>query len=85
MNGSGSSCDPPRQWSRPAVPKGPSRPADAQVKHRYLEYLTETNGYAEASSDGFAKALARFENYTRYRDFKSCHPGQAKGFKAHII
>jgi integrase/recombinase XerD len=28
--------------------------------------------------------LNRFETYTRYRDFKTFHPEQAKGFKARL-
>jgi hypothetical protein len=31
-----------------------------------------------------AKALNRFETYTRFRDFKAFHIEQAKGFKAHL-
>jgi site-specific recombinase XerD len=34
------------------------------------------------SLDGVAKSLNRFETYTRFRDFKSFHIEQAKGFKA---
>ena len=59
-------------------------PENERIKHRYLEYLKEANGYAEPSLDGVAKALKRFETYTRHRDFRSFHLEQAKRFKAHL-
>ena len=59
-------------------------PDNERIKRRYLDYLKEANGYSEASLDAVAKALSRFEAYTRYRDFKAFHPEQAKGFKAKL-
>ena len=44
----------------------------------------QIEGYSEATLDGVAKALNRFESYTRFRDFKLFHIEQAKGFKAHL-
>ena len=46
--------------------------------------MKEARGYSEASLDGLAKALSRFETYTRHRDFKAFRPEQAKGFKAKL-
>ena len=37
--------------------------------------------HSEASIDSVAKAIARFEAYTRYKDFKAFHVEQAKAFK----
>jgi hypothetical protein len=34
--------------------------------------------------DAVAKALSRFEAYTRYRDFKAFHLQQAVAFKRHL-
>ena len=34
--------------------------------------------------DAAAKALSRFEEYTRYRDFKAFHTEQAIAFKRHL-
>ena len=34
--------------------------------------------------DAAAKALSRFEEYTRYRDFKAFHTEQASAFKQHL-
>jgi integrase len=59
-------------------------PDNERIKRQYLDYLKEANGYSEASLDGVAKALNRFEAYTRYRDFKAFRPEQAKGFKAKL-
>jgi site-specific recombinase XerD len=55
-----------------------------RIKRAYLSYLAEAKGFREASLDGVAKALSRFETYTRFRDFKAFHIEQAKGFKAHL-
>jgi integrase len=55
-----------------------------RMKRAYLTYLAEAKGFSEASLDGVAKALSRFETYTRFRDFKAFRIEQAKGFKAHL-
>jgi integrase len=57
---------------------------NVRIKHKYLGYLKEAKGHAEASLDSVAQALDRFENYTHLRDFKAFHPEQAKAFKAHL-
>jgi integrase/recombinase XerD len=44
-------------------------PDNERIKRRYLDFLKEASGYSEASLDGVAKALNRFEVYTRHRDF----------------
>jgi hypothetical protein len=51
---------------------------------KYLGYLKEAKGHAEASLNSVAQALDRFENYTQFRDFEAFHPEQAKAFKAHL-
>ena len=58
--------------------------ANERVKHRYLHYLKEVKGRDDASIDGAAKAIHRFEDYTKHRDFKKFHIEQARGFKAHL-
>ena len=55
-----------------------------RIKRRYYEYLKEAKRQAEPSVDAVAKALARFEGYTKHRDFKSFHHSQAVGFKNHL-
>src|SRR5258705_4870885 len=57
---------------------------NVRIKHKYLGYLKEAKGHAEASLDSVAQALDRFESYTERRDFKAFHPEQAKAFKAHL-
>src|SRR5215467_14218780 len=59
-------------------------PQNERIKRAYFTYLTEAKGFSEATLDGVAKALNRFETYTRFRDFKAFHIEQAKGFKAHL-
>ena len=56
-------------------------PTNERIKTRYFAYLAEAQGYSEASIDAVAKALARFESFTRQKDFKAFHIEQAKAFK----
>ena len=55
--------------------------ANERMKRQYFAYLAEALGHSEQSIDAAAKAIARFEAYTRNKDFKSFHIEQAKGFK----
>jgi integrase len=55
--------------------------ANERIKRRYFTYLAEALGHSEQTIDAVAKAIARFEAYTRWRDFKKFHIEQAKGFK----
>ena len=55
--------------------------ANERIKRRYFTYLAEALGHSEQTIDAVAKAIARFEAYTRYKDFKTFHIEQAKGFK----
>ena len=55
-----------------------------RTKRRYFAYLSEAQGYSEPTIDAAAKAIIRFEAFTRYKDFKSFHIEQAKAFKRHL-
>jgi hypothetical protein len=57
-------------------------PQNERIKRAYFNYLAEARGFSEATLDAVAKALNRFETYTKFRDFKAFHIEQAKGFKA---
>ena len=57
-------------------------PQNERIKRAYFTYLAEAKGFSEPTLDGVAKALNRFETYTKFRDFKAFHIEQAKGFKA---
>ncbi|MEO5611727.1 MAG: site-specific integrase [Sphingomicrobium sp.] len=57
-------------------------PANEQIKRDYFAYLKEARGRDEATIDGVAKSLARFEESTKARDFKRFHRRQAVAFKA---
>jgi integrase len=59
-------------------------PQNERIKRAYFTYLAEAKGFSEPSLDGIAKAMNRFETYTRFRDFKAFHIEQAKGFKASL-
>lgn len=55
-----------------------------RVKRRYFAYLKEARRYSKASVDVVAKALIRFECYTKFKDFKAFHIQQAIAFKRHL-
>jgi integrase len=55
-----------------------------RIKRRYFVFLKEAKRQSEDSVDAAAKALARFETATRYRDFKAFHFEQAVAFKRHL-
>jgi len=54
--------------------------ANERIKRRYFAFLKDAN----ASIDAAAKAIDRFEEYSRHRDFKTFHFEQARGFKNHL-
>ncbi len=59
-------------------------PENERIKRQYFTYLKEAKRYSETSLDGVAQALHGFEAYTKFRDFKNFHIGQAVGFKRHL-
>jgi site-specific recombinase XerD len=56
-------------------------PENERIKHRYFAYLREAHGYSESTVDAVAKALDRFEDNTKRRDFGAFHYQQATSFK----
>jgi len=59
-------------------------PDNERIKRRYFTYLKEAKRYSEDTVDAVAKAVARFEGHTKYRDFKAFHFQQAIAFKKHL-
>lgn len=59
-------------------------PKNERIKRQYLAYLKEAKRQSEATIDAVAKALARFEADTKFRDFKAFHFEQAIAFKKHL-
>ncbi|MEO5707147.1 MAG: site-specific integrase [Alteraurantiacibacter sp.] len=55
-----------------------------RIKHEYFAYLVQARGRDDATIDGVAKSLARFEQSTRGKDFKRFHREQAVAFKASL-
>lgn len=56
-----------------------------RIKRKYFGYLKEAKRHSESTVDASAKALNRFEVYTRHRDFKTFHIQQAIAFKRHLF
>jgi hypothetical protein len=59
-------------------------PENERIKRAYFNFLKEAKGMSEASIDAAAKAIARFESYTRWKSFKVFHVDQAAAFKRHL-
>jgi integrase len=59
-------------------------PTNERIKRKYFAFLKEAKHHSEPTVDAAAKALSRFEAYTRYRDFKAFHFQQAVAFKNHL-
>lgn len=55
-----------------------------RVKHKYFIFLKDAKQLSEETIDGVSKALARFEEYTNHKDFKTFRHEQASGFKKHL-
>jgi len=63
----------------------PKHSADNErIKRKYFAYLKEARRYSDPTVDAAAKALNRFEVYTRQRNFKAFHFNQAVAFKKHL-
>jgi integrase len=56
-----------------------------RIKRRYLQFLADVKGRDEASLDAVTKALERFDDYNKRRDFKKFHIEQARAFKAFLM
>ena len=52
-------------------------PLNERIKRQYFTYLKEAKRQSEAAVDGAAAALSRFEEFTKWRDFKAFHHEQA--------
>lgn len=59
-------------------------PANERIKRKYFAFLKEANRHSEPTVDAAAKALNRFQVYTKFRDFKAFHLEKAVAFKNHL-
>ena len=55
--------------------------SNERIKRQYFAFLKEAKRQSEPTVDAVAKALDRFEVYTKHRDFRIFHRDQAIGFK----
>jgi site-specific recombinase XerD len=61
-----------------------NNPKNERIKRQYFAYLKEAKRHSEPTVDVAAKALDRFEVYTKHRDFMAFHHEQAVAFKKHL-
>jgi len=59
-------------------------PNNERIKRDYYEYMKAAGRCSEATVDAAAAALNRFEQYTKFRDFKLFHIKQATAFRDHL-
>lgn len=59
--------------------------SNVRIKHKYRYFLKEAKRYSEASLDAVDKSIARFEEYTDYKDFKRFNDHQATAFKKSLM
>ena len=59
-------------------------PNNERIKRKYFVFLKDAKGQNDASIDGVAMALTRFETYNKRKDFKAFHYEQAIAFKRHL-
>lgn len=59
-------------------------PANERIKRQYFDYLREAKRLSVQTVDAVAKSLSRFEEFTRYREFKRFRYEQATAFKRHL-
>lgn len=59
-------------------------PVNERIKRKYFAFLKEAKRFSEPTVDAAAKALNRFEVYSKFRDFKTFHFEQAIAFKRHL-
>src|SRR5665647_2376384 len=57
---------------------------NVRIKYKYFAYLKDAMRHSEPTIDAVTKALARFEDYTRHKDFKKFHYRQAIAFKKYL-
>ena len=56
-------------------------PENERIKRKYFLFLEHAKRQNVASVDAVAKAISRFEEYTKFKSFKAFHIEQAVGFK----
>ena len=59
-------------------------PDNERIKRKYLIFLKDAKGQSEATIDGVAMALTRFETYNKRKNFKAFHYEQAIAFKKYL-
>jgi hypothetical protein len=52
-----------------------------RVKRQCFAFLADAQGHIEQTIEAAARTIARFEAYTRYKDFRPFHIKRAKAFK----
>lgn len=59
-------------------------PDNERMKRKYYIFLKEAKRQDDASVDAVAKAISRFEEYTKWKDFRAFHFEQAIAFKGSL-
>lgn len=60
-------------------------PVSERLKRRYYHHLREAEGRAETTIDQAARALADYERFTVWKDFKRFRPEDAVGYRRSLL
>lgn len=60
-------------------------PDNERVKRRYFHELREADGLAEVTIDHAARAIADFERFNGWADFKRFRASDASGYRKHLL
>lgn len=55
-----------------------------RIKRDYFRWQTDSQGKADSTLNGIRKALSRFEEHTKFKDFGTFNKEQAIAFKKHM-
>lgn len=60
-------------------------PGNERIKREYFAFLKEAKGRSESTVDAAASAIASYESFTEWADFRTYSPEQAVQFKKSIL
>lgn len=59
-------------------------PKNERIKKKYYEWQKDANRKSDSTIENVRKAIDRYEEYTKYDDFKKFHKDKARAFKRNL-
>lgn len=60
-------------------------PDNERIKRKYFEWQKEAGRKSISTIDNIRKAISRYEQYNKFKDFRTFNKDQAIGFKNHLL